>query len=58
MNVVRPRIVDMFTLSMLLEKSPVPPPPPAMDLRIVDVRFSLENWKEKEDECGNDRLFG
>ena len=39
-------MVDMLTLSLLLEKSPVPPPPPAaMDLRIVDARFSLEDWK-------------
>ena len=44
MNVVRPRMVDMLTVpSLPLEKSPEPPPPPAIDLRIVVARFSLEN---------------
>jgi hypothetical protein len=45
-NVVRPRMVDMFAS---LEKRPVPPPPPPMLLRIVDARFSLEYCKNR---CG------
>src|SRR5271170_3208352 len=43
-NVVRPRMVDMF---VSLEKRPVPPPPPPMLLRIVDARFSLEYCKNR-----------
>src|SRR5271170_7980008 len=43
-NVVRPRMVDIF---VSLEKRPVPPPPPPMLLRIVDAGFSLEYCKNR-----------